>query len=179
MGAVYNPEIDSYLLQKYVERLVTGTVLDMGTGSGIQAVSAALKEEVNHVFAVDINPDALSVAENRAIAYGVIEKIDFLVSDLFSNVCGFYDWIVFNPPYLPSEGDADEFSWSGGKTGGEIIRSFLGIAPNFLSKSGKILMVYSSHSGISLKDFVDYNIEVLEKVKVFFEIIYCVKLNPF
>ncbi|MBE0633024.1 methyltransferase, partial [Candidatus Bathyarchaeota archaeon] len=40
MGEVYKPGEDSYLLQRYVEKLVGGTVLDMGTGSGIQAVSA-------------------------------------------------------------------------------------------------------------------------------------------
>ena len=67
MEEVYNPGEDSYLLQRYVERLVSGSVLDMGTGSGIQAVSAAQKDDVSRVLVVDINPAALIAAEKRAV----------------------------------------------------------------------------------------------------------------
>ena len=60
MGEVYRPAEDSHLLSKHVNRLVHGEVLDMGTGSGIQAITAALKQEVESVVAVDINPKALT-----------------------------------------------------------------------------------------------------------------------
>ena len=64
MEEVYKPGEDSYLLQRHVERLVFGNVLDMGTGSGIQAVTAAIKQEVSKVLAVDINPVALIAVEH-------------------------------------------------------------------------------------------------------------------
>jgi release factor glutamine methyltransferase len=178
MEEVYKPGEDSYLLQKYVENLVSGFVLDMGTGSGIQAVSAALKKEVNQVLAVDINPAALIAAEKRAITNNVVEKIDFRLSDLFSVVDECFDWIIFNTPYLSSEGGADEASWAGGESGGEVIQRFLREAKNHLLGNGSILMIYSSHSGISDKDFNGYCFEMFEEMGLFFEKIYCVRLNP-
>lgn len=178
MEEVYNPGEDSYLLQRWVEKFVTGSVLDMGTGSGIQAVTAASKKEVTHVLAVDINPAALIAAEKRAHINNVQAKIDFLHSDLFENVKGMYDWILFNTPYLPSEGDADEASWAGGETGGEIIRRFLGEAPDFLEDGGSVLMIYSSLSGLTDADFNNYCFTLLEEIGLFFEKIYCVKLSP-
>jgi release factor glutamine methyltransferase len=178
MEEVYKPGEDSYLLQRWVEKFVTGSVLDMGTGSGIQAVTAASKKEVTHVLAVDINPAALIAAEKRAHINNVQAKIDFLHSDLFENVKGMYDWILFNTPYLPSEGDADEASWAGGETGGEIIRRFLGEAPGFLEDEGSVLMIYSSLSGLTDADFNNYCFTLLEEIGLFFEKIYCVKLSP-
>ena len=88
MEDVYRTAEDSYLLAKHVGLLVSGNVLDMGTGSGIQAVTAALKHEVASVLAVDINPEALRVAEKRAYDAGVFRKISLLLSDLFDEVKG-------------------------------------------------------------------------------------------
>ena len=112
MEDVYQPGEDSYLLARHVRRLVHGEVLDMGTGSGIQAVEAAAKPEVSRIVAVDVSPAALEAAKRRAESGGVVWKIEFIHSDLFEKVKGVFDWIVFNPPYLPSEGDADEASWA-------------------------------------------------------------------
>ena len=55
---IYEPAEDSYLLQKYVKELAIGRVLDMGTGSGIQAITALKNLQVRLVLAVDINPEA-------------------------------------------------------------------------------------------------------------------------
>jgi len=178
MEEVYKPGEDSYLLQRHVEQLVSGRVLDMGTGSGIQAVTAALKDNVSHVFAVDINPAALIAVEKRAITYGVFDKIDLQLSDLFGSIEGLFDWILFNTPYLPSEGDADEVSWAGGEIGGELIRQFLDNAQDYLDLDGSILMIYSSQSGLSADDFSGYKFELLEEIGMFFEKIYCVRLSP-
>ena len=152
MGSAYRPREDSYLLQKYVEQYVSGKVLDMGTGYGIQALTAALKSEVTKVVAVDINPSSLNYAKKRAIEVGISNKIYFILSDLFEQVEGKFDWVLFNAPYLPSEGHIDEVSWVGGRTGGEIIRRFLSDVINYLSPSGKILLVFSSLSGIEKHD---------------------------
>jgi release factor glutamine methyltransferase len=152
MGNIYRPREDSYLLQKFVEKLVSGKVLDMGTGSGIQAVTAALKSDVTMVVAVDINPNALTYAKKRAIKTGTSAKILFILSDLFECVDGKFDWILFNAPYLPSEDHFDEVSWAGGRTGGEIIRRFLSDVSNYLLPLGTILMVYSSISGLEKRD---------------------------
>jgi release factor glutamine methyltransferase len=178
MGDVYRPGEDSYLLARNVRRLVHGDVLDMGTGSGIQAVEAAAKPEVSRVVAVDVNPAAVEAARRLAESSGVAGKMGFAASDLFENVEGVFDWIVFNPPYLPSEGEADEASWSGGETGAETVRRFLRDAHSHLRKRGVILMVYSDHTGLGVDDFRGYIVEKLDETRLFFETLFCVALTP-
>jgi release factor glutamine methyltransferase len=164
MEDVYLPGEDSYLLARHVRRLVRGEALDMGTGSGIQAVEVAVKPDVTRVVAVDVSPAAVEAARRRAESVGLAGKIEFTLSDLFENVEGVFDWIVFNPPYLPDEGEADEASWAGGETGAETVRRFLHDARSHLKKRGSILMVYSDHSGLDESDFRGYVVEKLDEL---------------
>ncbi len=60
MYPIYEPAEDSFLLQKYVHHYANGKVLDMGTGSGIQAIAAAQNWHVESVLAVDINSKAIT-----------------------------------------------------------------------------------------------------------------------
>ena len=52
--SVYEPREDSNLLEKYVRQYAKGKVLDIGTGSGIQAIAAAQNKKVSSVLATDI-----------------------------------------------------------------------------------------------------------------------------
>ncbi len=72
-------------------------VLDMGTGSGANAILAASR--AREVFAVDINPEAVECARRNAQFNGVGERVACAVSDLFSAVRGKFDLIVFDPPF--------------------------------------------------------------------------------
>ncbi len=72
-------------------------VLDMGTGSGINAVLAATRGA--GVLAVDTNPRALDAAQANAARNGVADRIEVRHSDLFSQVDGTFDLIVFDPPF--------------------------------------------------------------------------------
>ena len=150
----------------------------MGTGTGIQAVTAAIKPEVSHVLAADINPLAIEAAEMRAMDAGVIDKMDFVVSNLFDNVKGFFNWIVFNPPYLPSEREVHDRTWDGGPSGAEIIERFLKDAHGHLNPKGSILLVFSTWTGVKPEGH-GYKWEVLEQLPLFFETLDCVRLSPF
>jgi release factor glutamine methyltransferase len=71
-------------------------VLDMGTGSGVNAILAAAV--ATDVLAVDINPHAVEAARDNAIRNGVGNRVDVRESDVFSAVDGEFDLIVFDPP---------------------------------------------------------------------------------
>ncbi len=180
MARVYRPEEDSMLLLRHALPRVSGSVLDMGTGSGFIAVALASEPGVKRVMALDIDPEAVENAMKRAEEAGVSGRIEFLITDLFGALHGKrFDWILFNPPYLPSEGIADEASWSGGETGGEVILRFLNEAADHLNLGGAVLTVISSQTGLDIGEIeMTYNVEILGEEPLFFERLYCLLLRP-
>jgi release factor glutamine methyltransferase len=72
-------------------------VLDMGTGCGVNAILAATKGA--QVVAVDINPGAIATARANAERNGVAGRVQVRSSDVFSDVGGAFDLIVFDPPF--------------------------------------------------------------------------------
>jgi release factor glutamine methyltransferase len=176
MNSVYSPTEDSFLLQKYVDKLVFGRVLDMGTGSGVQAITAAKKNQVEKVVATDINVDAIFATKNLAKTNGVTDKVFAIHSDLFKNIHEKFNWIIFNPPYLPSEKGIIDATWDGGETGKEVIQRFLTKASNYLKENGGILLIYSSETNIN--ENYGYKWTLLEELHQFYETIFCVLLEP-
>ncbi len=75
----------------------TDRVLDMGTGSGVNAILAASTAAA--VIAVDVNPRAVEAARRNAERNGVADRVDVRESDVFSAVDGAFDLIVFDPPF--------------------------------------------------------------------------------
>ena len=75
-------------------------ILDIGAGSGIIGITAALEIESSYVLGVDISDKALETAQkNKEILK--VSNIKFLKSDLFENVeFREFDMIVSNPPYI-------------------------------------------------------------------------------
>jgi release factor glutamine methyltransferase len=72
-------------------------VLDMGTGSGVNAILAA--RVAASVTAVDISPHALAAARGNAARNGVADRVSVHRSDVFSHVHGRFDLVVFDPPF--------------------------------------------------------------------------------
>jgi len=72
-------------------------VLDMGTGSGVNAVLAA--RQGAQVVAVDINPRAVEATAANVERNGVAALVEVRHSDVFSHVEGAFDLIVFDPPF--------------------------------------------------------------------------------
>jgi len=179
---MYEPADDSFLLEKEVKKYCSenkpSIVIDMGTGSGIQANAAAVF--CNQVIAVDIQ----NIPEN------IFEKtnIEFVKSDLFSDVSEKYfnqvDLIIFNAPYLPQgEEDYNAKELYGGHNGVDLTIEFLIQAKKFLSSFGAILFVASSHADIKFLEEkmveLGFEFKVVTKQHIFFEdiIVYEAKLK--
>ncbi len=79
-------------------------VLDIATGSGNIAISIAHGSPKIEIDAIDISPDALSVAESNIKRHNVQDKVQLSKIDILNLTNGFpksqYDVIVSNPPYI-------------------------------------------------------------------------------
>ncbi|MCJ7479266.1 MAG: methyltransferase [Candidatus Nanohaloarchaeota archaeon QJJ-7] len=170
---IYRPRKDSFLLKEVLEaqELEGKKVLDVGTGSGILAIAAA--EQGAEVTAVDTNPEAVRTVKEKTEELGL--DIDAFVSDLFEEVSGRFDLVVFNPPYVPGEeeGLAGEEVWVGGEDGREVIDRFLREVEGYLKQGGELLMVQSSRNdtGESLESIEEEGLEarVLQREELHFE----------
>jgi release factor glutamine methyltransferase len=122
------------------------------------------------VTAADLNPYAVSCTRGNARRNGL--EMAVVHSDLFLDLTGRYDVIIFNPPYLPGEEEGDiERSWAGGDDGSEVLERFLRDAPVFLEENGRIYVVMSSAmNGASLTCVLtQYDRDRTGSRKLFFE----------
>ena len=101
------PRPETEELVSHIQELLDGVkierVLDVGTGSGILALSLARSYEEAEVLGVDVSPEALVVAQQNAQKQGLSDRVQFLESDWYAKVDGQFDLIVSNPPYLTQE----------------------------------------------------------------------------
>jgi len=142
---VYAPAEDTFLLADVLqkENLQGKDVLEIGCGTGY--LTKILAERAN-VTAVDINFAAVAATKKVLDEEDLVGQV--FLSDLFENVRGAFDLIVFNPPYLP-ENEEDEIAgsderYSGGKSGREVIEKFIAQSKKHLKSDGKILLLISS-----------------------------------
>jgi release factor glutamine methyltransferase len=116
------------------------SVLDMGTGSGIGAIFAALQGA--RVVAVDINPEAVRCTRLNAHLNRVEDRIEVLRGDLFEPVDGQqFDLILFNPPFYRGEARA---SWELAWRSDDVLERFAANLGDALNPGGRALLMYSN-----------------------------------
>lgn len=146
------------------------TIADVGTGSGAIAVSLAVHLRDARLLATDISHEALQVARENALKFGVIDRIDFVQCDLLPapfplalcsarSMAGLeamaFDLICANLPYIPSEtlrclpiyGREPTLALDGGSDGLQVIRRLLHLAPRWLTPDGVILLEIEATRG--------------------------------
>ena len=125
------------------------TVLDIGTGSGCIAISLAHRLPHAALTAVDLSPDALSIARRNAEQNNA--QIEFLLGSFFQPLAGRrFDLIVSNPPYItqadlatlqPEVRDFEpRLALDGGPDGLDAYRVLAAEAPRYLEPNGWLLM---------------------------------------
>lgn len=125
-------------------------VLDLGTGSGVIAISLAVQRPEWDIVATDISEDALAVAAKNAEMHECPAQVCFLNGDLFEPVgAQKFDWILCNPPYVKSTEQetlsADvrvhepDIALFAGADGLAVIRRLIAEAPGSLAPNGKLI----------------------------------------
>ncbi len=165
---VYPPSEDSILFIESLEVSEGERVLEIGCGSGVVSIHCARNGCV--VTSGDINPKAVELTRKNAELNGV--DIDVRETDVYSNIDGRFDTILFNLPYLPVDEDGLlAKSWSGGPDGLGPLPELLDGAPDHLNPNGRVVVVVSSLMDTpALWDLIDgRRYEVIGELKLFFE----------
>lgn len=155
---VYEPAEDTFLLLNALDVGKNDSVFEIGTGTGIIALSCTQKGAT--VVCSDINPYAIilvqkNIIQNKNKLKGSIEvRRGYLFNVL--NFDETFDVIVFNPPYLPTKYETlDEDIWlnlavNGGRTGLVVIKPYLKEISRYVKSNGRGYFIYSSKSDRTL-----------------------------
>jgi len=149
---VLDPRPDTETLIDAALALITprSRLLDLGTGSGIIAVTLLAERPDTTGVATDLSPEALAVARSNAERHGVISRLQLRQGSWFAPVSGRFDLILSNPPYIPASDipglaadvrDHDPLAaLSGGLDGLEAYRAIARHAGAHLNPGGHVLV---------------------------------------
>jgi release factor glutamine methyltransferase len=138
-------------------------IVDVGTGSGVIALSLAMKFPDAQIFAVDISEDALALARENATRLGLSERTQFSKSRLLENLDERFDAIVANLPYVAMEDRPSlsrevlhdpEIALFAGPHGDELIRELVEQAPAHFKPGGLLALEIGIGQAESLSEFL-------------------------
>ena len=145
LPGVFPPRGDSAFLVEGLDIHPGDEVLDVGSGTGVLAVFAALKG-AGRVVAVDVNPDAVANAARNAERHGFDGLIETRLSNVFDGLAGEarFDVIIAN---LPGRNKAalDAAAAAQWDTGFEAHKAFFAGAPRYLKPHGRVLMCKANY----------------------------------
>ena len=145
---------------EYARETRVATVVDVGTGSGILAITLALEIPTCRVWAVDRSADALAVAGLNVDRHGVADRVNLLLGDLLTPVSLPADVIVANLPYVPTA-EVDQLqrevrqeprgALDGGSDGLDLYRRLLTEVPRVLSPRGALFFEIGDQQGAAAR----------------------------
>lgn len=132
---------------KNVENVSFG---EIGVGSGAIIVTLLCELPQARGLGTDISPEALKDAAENAALHTVEKRAEFVVADCFAGVSAMFDFIVSNPPYIPSgeiynlETEVQEHdplaALDGGADGLDIYRRILEQSAGRLKYNGRLYL---------------------------------------
>ncbi|MFC1475891.1 methyltransferase [Candidatus Zixiibacteriota bacterium] len=132
--------MDSYRLARSLPHHGAATVLDLGTGSGFQAILCA--REGAKVVAIEQNSKAVDIARLNVAINNLNDRVEIRRGDLYSAVPNErFDRIIMNPPFMPvPQGIPYPACGAGGEDGLVIVRRFLAGLSAHLNPHGRAYM---------------------------------------
>ena len=158
------PRQDTEVLVEEVLKYAEGKrVLDMCTGSGCIILSLSKLCHLQKAVGVDFSEKALEVAKENGIRLNC--KVQWIHSDLFSNVTEKYDVIVSNPPYIETKiidtlmEEVREhepiMALDGGTDGLDFYKRIISEAGKFLLPNGWLCFEIGYNQGKAVKQLME------------------------
>ena len=137
------------LISHFKSETAYSRMVDVGTGSGVIALTLAAEFPKAEIVGADISEDALMLARENAERLGLVNRVRFLRSNLLESVQPGFDLIVANLPYVSTEDrqnlsrevlhDPEVALFAGGR-GDELVRQLIAQAPLWLRPGGMLAM---------------------------------------
>jgi release factor glutamine methyltransferase len=146
------PRLETEQLVEFIQSAIRdpqSAILDVGTGSGVIALSLAAEFPQAKILAVDISDDALALAQENAARLNLSGRVRFLKSRLLENLEGAFELIVANLPYISAQDrhtlsrevlHDPEIALFAGARGDELVRELIDQAPSQLRPGGMLAL---------------------------------------
>lgn len=153
-------------------------IIDIGTGSGNIAIALTKNNDKIRMTAIDINSEALKIAQENTIYHGVADRINFIHHDVYKNFPDSdqrFNIIVSNPPYVTKQEMAElpldvknfepKTALDGGKNGLDFYFRF-GELVSLLKENGSIVVEIGAFQSQQVVDIFSKN-NLLRHIQVF------------
>ena len=133
------------LISHFKSEIACSRMVDVGTGSGVIALSLAAEFPKAEIVGADISEDALMLARENAERLGLADRVRLLRSNLLENVQPEFNLIVANLPYVSIEDRQNlsrevlhdpEVALFAGARGDELVGQLIAQAPSWLRAGG-------------------------------------------
>jgi release factor glutamine methyltransferase len=138
-------------------------IVDVGTGSGVIALTLAAEFPETEIHAVDVSEEALQLARENAKRLGLSERVQFTKGNLLENLVERFDLIVANLPYISMQDRQSlsrevlrdpEVALFAGERGDELIRELIDQAPPRLRPGGLLALELGIDQSEPILDFL-------------------------
>jgi len=135
------------LISHLKSEIASSRIIDVGTGSGVIALTLAAEFPTAEIVGADISDDALMLARENAERLKLADRVLFLRSNLLESIQPDFDLIVANLPYVSADDRENlsrevlhdpEVALFAGSRGDELLRQLIQDAPSWLRPGGML-----------------------------------------